>query len=128
MAAGAAAAPPAAAAAASGGVSAPTYAPKFSAIFDEIIVAKGCNGGALCHGGSVGKLTMTNKADAYTALVGVDAMGTNLPPAPMDCKDSGLKRVVAGDPDHSLLMLKVTGMQPCGMQMPPGGRPRCWTR
>jgi hypothetical protein len=39
----------------------------------------------------------------------------------MDCKDSGLKRVVAGDPDMSLLMLKIEGMQPCGTQMPPNG-------
>jgi hypothetical protein len=105
----------------SGGTGAPTGEPKFSAIFTEIIKNTGCNGGTLCHAGTVGMLTMLNPEDTYKALVGVDAMGTNLPPGGMDCKDSGLKRVVAGDPDMSLVYLKITGMQPCGNKMPPNG-------
>lgn len=34
------------------------------------------------------------------------------------CKDSGLTRVKPGDPDHSLIYLKLT-KPPCGSQMPP---------
>jgi hypothetical protein len=98
-----------------------TGEPKFSAIFEEIIKKTGCNGGTLCHAGTVGKLTMLEKDASYMALVGMDAMGTNLPPGGKDCKDSGLKRVVAGDPDHSLLVLKIEGMPPCGNPMPPNG-------
>jgi hypothetical protein len=93
--------------------------PKFSAIFDEIIVGTGCNGGALCHGGSVGMLTMTDKQATYDALVNVPAMGMNLNTMPPHCADSGLTRVVPGSPDTSLLMQKVAGTQNCGTAMPP---------
>jgi hypothetical protein len=96
--------------------------PTFSAVFSEIIVGTGCNGGALCHGGVVGNLTMNDKAATYKALVGVQAMGKNLMPMPLpDCKDSGLTRVVPGDPDNSLMIMKVEHTQPCGDSMPPGG-------
>jgi hypothetical protein len=93
--------------------------PKFSAIFDEIIVGTGCNGGALCHGGTVGNLTMNDKMATYTALVGVSAMGMNLNQMPPHCADSGMMRVVAGNPDMSLLMKKIEGTQTCGTAMPP---------
>jgi hypothetical protein len=103
----------------SGGAMAMTGSPTFSAIFTEVIQGTGCNGGALCHAGTVGMLQMNDRDAAYMALVGKPAMGTNLPPAPMDCKDSMTTRVVPSDPDHSLLMLKITRMPPCGKPMPP---------
>ncbi len=93
----------------------------FSAVYKDIIVGVGCNGGALCHGGMVGNLTMTTKDQAYAALVGVPAMGMNLVTTmnkTMDCKDSGLTRVVPFMPEASLLMLKVERMPPCGDPMP----------
>jgi hypothetical protein len=99
-----------------------TGAPTWSAVYSEIIVAKGCSGGALCHLGTVGGgLMMSDAASAYAALVGVPAMGMNLLPDSTDpeCKDSGLTRVVAGDPDMSLLVQKIEGTQTCGTAMPP---------
>ena len=95
-------------------------APTWTAIWDNIIVGTGCNGGALCHAGTVGSLTMNDKDEAHAALVGMPAMGTNTSGTNQDCVDSGLTRVVAGDPANSLLMQKLDGMQTCGVQMPPG--------
>lgn len=98
-----------------------TGAPTFSAIFEEIIAGTGCNGGPTCHSGpAAGMLIMNNKAEAYTALIDQPAMGMNLLGGGMHCKDSGLKRVVAGQPDMSLLYKKISmTMPPCGMPMPP---------
>ena len=101
-----------------------TGAPKFSAVFTEIISGTGCNGGPTCHAGTVaGNLKMTTAAEAYTALVGVQAMGMNVPAGGTDCKTTGLMRVTAGDPDNSLLFKKIdtATTPPCGSRMPPGG-------
>jgi hypothetical protein len=69
-----------------------------------------------------GKLVMQTKADSYTALVGVKAMGTNLSGGGPNCADTGATRVVAGDPTKSLLVDKIENMTPqCGLHMPPGG-------
>jgi hypothetical protein len=65
---------------------------------------------------------MSDKASAYAALVGVEAMGTTQPPSTPNCKDSGLLRVSAGKPDESLMMQKLEGKQSCGTEMPPGGK------
>ena len=103
---------------------APGPSPTFSAIYKDVIVGTGCNGGTLCHAGTVGNLTMNTKDQAYAALVGVKAMGTNLLDGGVgkpNCVDSGLTRVVAGKPDESLLMKKIEHMQPCGDPMPPTG-------
>ncbi len=103
--------------------------PTFSAIFQEIILADGCNGGGLCHGGTLGQanLLMNDQAGAYAALVGVAAMGMTDPRLMLglpNCVDTGMMRVVAGQPDLSLLMKKVEGaMPPCGTQMPPNPPP-----
>jgi uncharacterized membrane protein len=51
---------------------------------------------------------------AYGNLVSVPA---GAEPA-YQCKDSGLMRVKPGDPEHSLLYLKLTN-PPCGSKMPP---------
>jgi len=94
-----------------------TGLPTWSAIYSEVIMKKGCNGGAQCHGGSGGMLNMATSDGAYAALVDVNAMGISLPPS---CSDSGLKRVVAFMPDQSLLVQKLEHTQTCGMAMPPG--------
>jgi polyvinyl alcohol dehydrogenase (cytochrome) len=94
----------------------------FSAIYRDILVGTGCTGTGLCHGGGGGKLDMHDQASAYMNLVGVAAMGTNPDNSGNNCADSGLQRVVAGDPDNSLLIQKVEGSQPCGTAMPPGGK------
>jgi hypothetical protein len=105
-------------AAGSGGM--PSFVPgsaTFSAIYAEIIVAKGCSSSSLCHGGPGGGLTLSEQANAYSALVDVAAMGVTL--TPPHCRDSGLKRVAPGAPEQSLLFLKVQGSPPCGQAMPP---------
>jgi len=96
-------------------------APQFSAIYKEIIVAKGCAGSALCHGGNVGNLQMKDAESTYKALVDVKAMGENPPSSTgPHCKDTGLLRVKPGKPEESLLLLKLEHTQPCGDPMPIG--------
>jgi hypothetical protein len=93
--------------------------PTWSAIWTEIIVGTGCNGGALCHGGVVGMLQMVDKNEAYAALR-MPAMGMNLTGMPPHCASSGLMRIAPGNPDMSLLVQKVEQMMPsCGTVMPP---------
>jgi hypothetical protein len=89
------------------GDGAPTYAPTFSAIYDEIL-AQSC-ALAFCHAGA-DFLTITGKDQAYGALVNAPAKGPQ-------CASSGLKLVDPGHPETSLLYLKVTS-PPCGSKMP----------
>ncbi|HZR79513.1 MAG TPA: PQQ-binding-like beta-propeller repeat protein [Candidatus Binatia bacterium] len=97
-----------------GGGGGPTFDPTLSAIYDEIIVAKGCTTTS-CHGSNQGNLSMRTKDEAYGNLVGVPAAGPS-------CASSGLVRVVAGDPAASLLLDKVSHATPvCGGPMPPTG-------
>jgi hypothetical protein len=91
-----------------------TYAPTFGAVYGEIL-SPVC-AGLFCHGASeTGNLPMATPDMAYAALVNVPAHGPN-------CADSGLLRVAPGDPDASLLYLKVTN-PPCGLKMPPSYQP-----
>jgi hypothetical protein len=90
-----------------GGDGAPTYAPTFSAIYDEIL-AQSC-ALAFCHAGA-DFLTITGKDQAYGVLVNAQAKGPQ-------CASSGLKLVDPGHPETSLLYLKVTS-PPCGSKMP----------
>jgi hypothetical protein len=99
--------------------------PTWSSIWDNALGANPGCGGPFCHTGTGGgNLMMDTKENAYKGLVGVAAMGMNLPNAtnPMNCKDSGLTRVVAGDPEMSLLYSKVRLDKdvPCGSRMPTG--------
>ncbi|MET0389120.1 MAG: PQQ-binding-like beta-propeller repeat protein [Polyangiales bacterium] len=108
------------------GSAAPMYvpgSPTWSAIYQEIIVNTGCNGGPSCHAGTAGgRLVMTSKDEGYNALVGVAAMGTAIAGGAANCADVGGQRVVAGDPANSLLLDKVSSATPkCGTVMPPGG-------
>jgi polyvinyl alcohol dehydrogenase (cytochrome) len=84
----------------------------FSAIYDDILVASGCTTSA-CHGtGARGRLDMSTRDGAYAELVGTVAEGGG-------CAPTGLFRVAPGDPDQSLLQLKVDRVPPCGGPMPP---------
>jgi hypothetical protein len=99
--------------------SGPTFVPgsaTWSAVFQEVIVNNGCNGGSTCHASaSGGNLVMQTKADSYSALVNIAAMGAS------GCATSMLKRVVPSDPDNSLLVNKLEQAMPaCGARMPPG--------
>jgi hypothetical protein len=106
------------------GMGGPIGQPKWSSIFTEIIAGTGCNGGFTCHqGAAAGMLQMTDASATYDALVGKPAMGMNFPgtnPGTTNCKDSGMMRVVAGQPDMSLLVNKIEKVMPaCGGPMPP---------
>ena len=65
---------------------------------------------------------MNEQQATYDALVRVAAMGMSPNVGTSDCLDSGLVRVVPGDPANSLLMQMLEGTQTCGTQMPPGGQ------
>jgi len=89
----------------------PSGAPTFRAVYEEVLVAEGCNT-PLCHGGGAGGLAMTSRDGAYAALVGAAAAGPF-------CDSSAMLRVVPGDPAASLLFEKVASRTPrCGDPMP----------
>ncbi len=70
-----------------------------------------------CHRadeGPEGALDLSTRSLAYAQLVGVAAAGPS-------CGASGKTRVVAGDPDASLLYEKVATTPSCGNRMPEGG-------
>jgi mono/diheme cytochrome c family protein len=82
-------------------------------IYERVIRVRCAN----CHNDapSFGGLAFVpGAATAYGNLVGVPA-GSE--PTYL-CRDSGLLRVKPGDPEHSLLYLKLT-MPSCGSKMPP---------
>lgn len=86
---------------------APPAAPTFAEVYNDVLHAHGC-AGSYCHAGEGAQAT-------YSDLVGKPATG-------MGCEGQVL--VVPGDPEHSLVYLKVTMTQPpCGKQMPMGGAP-----
>lgn len=104
---------------AAGGAVAPTYAPKFSAIFSEIFPKYSCNLGA-CHMGS----SMIVAADAATTYMNIiDVMASSTPasggdqPSGPACGASGKKLIVPNKPNESLLLLKVKEAPPCGVRM-----------
>jgi len=68
-----------------------------------------------CHGSGRAGLDMSSRDAAYRTLV-------DRPSSPTaECATLGKKRVLPGDPDESLLYLKLDINAPCGQQMPPGG-------
>jgi hypothetical protein len=89
----------------------PTYAPTYTAIWDEIL-SRSC-ALVFCHAADGDYLQLMNKSVGYMSLVGTPASG------PM-CAPTGLKRVDPGHPETSLLYLKVTN-PPCGSMMPAMG-------
>ena len=102
------------------GAPAPTYAPTFTAIFEEILT-NGSVGNCMfgvCHGGPPNpmvngglQIKYDDKDGAYNNMVGVVST------SPM-C--SGKTIVVAGDAASSLLTQKISATPPCGMRMPIG--------
>jgi polyvinyl alcohol dehydrogenase (cytochrome) len=88
-------------------------APTFTNVYTQVLLPAGC-AGPFCHGGEAGNFRITTQAETYANLVGVQASGAS-------CGTSGLARVVAGNPDASLLLNKVSSLTPaCGASMPPG--------
>jgi len=79
-------------------------------IFDE----QGCRT-SFCHGATQGELGFMTAQALHDVVVGVDAAGSA-------CAESGLRRVEPGDPDRSLLMIKLGAGPPCGKIMPPGAK------
>jgi hypothetical protein len=71
------------------------------------------NGG--CHGSGLAGVNFATKDGAWESLVGMPANPKYM------CSQLGKERVVPGEPDNSLLYLKLDINAPCGQQMPPGG-------
>jgi hypothetical protein len=101
----------------SGGNGSSTSGGKLSFATDvyELVIRKRCSA---CHTDAVSfgslQLFPGGAAAAYANLVG-------MPAGPAEgnlCRDSGLVRVQPGDPDKSLIYLKLTKPS-CGSQMPP---------
>jgi hypothetical protein len=85
---------------------APTHAPTYAAIYMEIFEPQGCTADR-CHGGLGLKLSMQDKGlESLRSDVGINAC-------------AGMKFVVPGKPDESLLYRKVADEKPpCGARMP----------
>jgi len=98
------------------GGGAPAPAATFSSIYRDILATR-C-AGPVCHGGSSagGSLNVTGAtaSAARGTLIGRAASGS-------ECASSGLPLVTPGQPDKSLLYLKLTDMPQCGSRMPPTG-------
>jgi hypothetical protein len=82
----------------------------------QLFVDQGCTAG-YCHGAGANGLTMTDAANTHTNLVGVDAT---------DAVCGLTKRVVAGEPEQSILWMRVRpaaldGGMPCAVKMPNDG-------
>lgn len=68
---------------------------------------------AFCHGAGIGELDFTTPQQLHASMVGVPASGEG-------CKElTSMPRVQPGDPDRSLLMIKLLPGPPCGKIMPP---------
>jgi hypothetical protein len=117
--------------------------PTFTHVYTLVMRGDGCTQ-AQCHGAlGEGGLRLGLQAVAYTNLVGVKAAGPcdrggagdsgsgdsgssgagfpGLPTPVCGCGLSGKTRVVAGDPDASLLVEKLKGAPSCGDRMPRTG-------
>jgi hypothetical protein len=90
---------------------APTYAPTYTAVWNEILSTSCAL--VFCHAGDGDYLQLENKDVGYASLVDASAAG------PM-CAPTGLERVDPGHPETSLMYLKVTN-PPCGSMMPAMG-------
>jgi hypothetical protein len=82
----------------------------------ELFVAQGCTAG-YCHGANAAGLMMTDAATSYANIVDV--------PATMGVCDL-TQRVVPGDPEQSILWMRVRpaaldGGMPCAVKMPNDG-------
>ncbi|HVZ86112.1 MAG TPA: hypothetical protein VHG72_04040 [Polyangia bacterium] len=92
---------------------APPAAHSFTEVY-RTVLAQTCSND-YCHYNGIGirygALDMSSQVYAYWSLVGQPCMGPS-------CSEMGT-RVIPGQPDQSILYLKVTQtMPPCGSQMP----------
>jgi hypothetical protein len=88
--------------------------PTFAEVYEKALAPHGCTDG-YCHHWEEGPADVSAAKRAYASLVGVAAPGD-------DC--GGAERVVPGDPEHSLVFLKVSmAKPPCGARMPFHGDP-----
>jgi hypothetical protein len=85
-----------------------TYAPTYTAIWDEIFIPTCAL--VFCHGGSdADYLVLVNEQRGYQSMFH-DKVGP-------DCASLGIPHVTPGDPAKSLLYRKITDA-PCGSRMP----------
>jgi hypothetical protein len=96
-----------------GGIADVAVPPGPAATFSDVnaILGSKCSG---CHQpseGPLGDLDLSGGDVAYEQLVDKAAAGS-------ECGNSGLKRVVPGNPGASLLYIKLRPNPPCGEQMP----------
>lgn len=93
---------------------APTYAPTFSAIYNEVFATHGCKLGG-CHIGTSMK-PGADAASTYANIIDIAASGKEQAGLPA-CGASGKKLIVPGNPNESLLLLKLKDAPPCGKRM-----------
>jgi hypothetical protein len=82
--------------------------PTFSSVYQQVLVPNCAL--PFCHAGTGDYLELADMEIGYASLVNAPAQGPG-------CAETGLKRVDPGNPDASLLVLKVT-TPPCGAKMP----------
>jgi hypothetical protein len=104
-------------------------APNWPSIWINVIRKYDCTS-TQCHGASsAGGLRLDDKAGAYQNLVGQEATGQCIEGGSdgaatvCGCAPKNLTRVIPGDPDNSLLVMKLSGSPPCGERMPPASAP-----
>lgn len=100
----------------SGGAGTTGAAVSFTEVYEQVLLANGCNAG-YCHGGGAGGLEMTDEATSYANLVEVTATAAA-------CGQS--VRVVPGSLEASILWYRVRpaaqddGGMACAPKMPQG--------
>jgi hypothetical protein len=80
----------------------------FDSIHTKVLAVSCGTGGDACHSrrGSVNSGGLNLAADPYTALLGPDGKGA--PASNISGTEKDLRRVVAGDPDQSFLVIKLS--------------------
>jgi hypothetical protein len=97
----------------------PRSGPGTYAQVHELLVCEKC-GNSLCHGPAAGlHLSGVSRSEFYVSLVGSDALGAPAGSVSDGGECTGTRRVVPGDPDNSLLYLKLANRARCGDGMPP---------
>lgn len=90
----------------------PTWTSIQAEVFDKSCATSGCHDGVTKRG----DLSL-DASDSYASLVGVNPMNRST-------EGSDLKRVVAGNPDKSFLLIKLVAPSPAqGKRMPLGNQP-----
>jgi hypothetical protein len=114
---------PAGGAAAGGSGGAPGAAGGPTGTFSQVYESMKCGCSTFCHGGVAGFNLNLSKSEIYEALVGPDKLGGATGDMASGGMCIGMKRVVPGKPEASILYLKLANMSPCGASMPPPNTP-----